>query len=169
VQRRQTTVNWLDIVIGIILVVGFFLGMKFGLIKALLLLVGLVIGIVVAGNFYTLLADQFSSLPVQVANVLAYLIILAVVMAVVSIIALILTKFATLIMLGWINTLGGGIFGLFLGCFLCAAILAIFVKYTGGGSTIASNSLLGRFLLDIFPVVLALLPSEFDSIRSFFD
>jgi membrane protein required for colicin V production len=162
-------VNWLDIVICILLVVGFFVGMKIGLIKAILSLAGLIIGIIVAGNFYPTLADVFSGMPVQAANVLAYIIILVVVMAAVSIIALLLTKFLTLIMLGWINSLGGGVFGLFLACLLCGAILAVFAKFTGGGASIASDSLLGRFLLDIFPVVLALLPTEFDTIRGFFD
>ena len=48
-----------------------------------------------------------------------------------------------------------------------AALLAIWVKWLSVGSTI-TESVVSAFLLEKFPLILALLPGEFDAIRSFF-
>ena len=47
------------------------------------------------------------------------------------------------------------------------ALLAAWVKFFGAGETII-QSILAGFLLDNFPLVLGLLPQEFDAVRSFF-
>jgi hypothetical protein len=49
-----------------------------------------------------------------------------------------------------------------------AALLKEVISQNGGGGNIISNSFIGSFLLDKFPLVLALLPDEFDTIHSFF-
>ena len=49
-----------------------------------------------------------------------------------------------------------------------AAILAVWVKYVGAGGTIEGSFMAG-FFLDSFPIVLGLLPKEFDSVREFFN
>ena len=45
--------------------------------------------------------------------------------------------------------------------------LTMWANFLGPGDAI-SGSALARLLLDSFPVVLTLLPAEFDSVRSFF-
>jgi len=70
------------------------------------------------------------------------------------------------IMLGWVDRFGGAVLGLILGALSVSAILAIVIKYTN--SSLITNSKLAGFFLDKFPVVLWLLPSEFDNIRNFF-
>jgi len=74
---------------------------------------------------------------------------------------------ASVMMLGWVNHLGGAALGLVLGAIFCGALLAIWVKWMGAGDTITA-SMIAPVLLDKFPGVLALLPEEFDAIRSFF-
>ena len=161
--------NWLDTVIIIILAVSAFFGLKTGIIKAVLSLVGVILGVVLAGQYYGALADvlPFFSEPSKVANIVAFAIILVVVMVVAAVLARFLKWAASVMMLGWVNHLGGAAFGLFMGAIFCGALLAIWVKWLGAGSTI-SESLLSIFLLDKFPLVLALLPDEFDAVRSFF-
>jgi membrane protein required for colicin V production len=160
--------NWLDIVIAIILVINLFIGLKSGLIKMVVSLVGLVVGIFLAGHYYHSLAGRLTFISSDNgAGIVAYVIILVVVLVAAAIIAWALSKLASAIMLGWLNHLGGAVLGLIMGGFFVGSILAIWAKYGGGGDTI-SNSLLGRFLLDKFPLVLALLPGEFDTVRSFF-
>jgi membrane protein required for colicin V production len=160
--------NWLDIIIAIILVIGLFFGLKAGLIKAVISLAGLILAIFLAGRFYQGLADKLTFISSdKVAGIVAYIIILVVVMIAAAIIAWLLSKLVSAIMLGWINHLGGAIFGLLIAGIFIGAILAIWARYGSGGDTI-SNSFLGSFLADKFPLVLALLPGEFDSIRSFF-
>ncbi len=160
--------NWLDIVILIILAVNVFIGLKTGLIKMVISLAGLILGIFLAGRFYQTLADKLTFISSdKAASVVAYIIILLVVMIVAAIIAWLLSKIISAIMLGWLNHIGGAVFGLIVAGIFIGAILAIWAKYGNGGNTI-SHSFLGAFLLDKFPLVLALLPSEFDTIRALF-
>jgi membrane protein required for colicin V production len=73
----------------------------------------------------------------------------------------------SLVMLGWINRLGGAALGVFLGALFVAAILAIWVKFASPGEIIY-NSKIAPVLLNKLPFVLGLLPSDFKSVRDFF-
>ena len=160
--------NWLDIVILIVLAINVFIGLKIGLIKMVVTLAGLILGIFLAGRFYQSLADKLSFISSEKgAQIVAYLIILVLVLIVAAVVAWLLSKVISAILLGWVNHLGGAIVGLFLSAIFIGAILAVWAKYGGGTNTI-SHSWLGKLLVDKFPLVLALLPSEFNSIRSFF-
>ena len=160
--------NWLDIVIVVAIAIPTLIGLRIGLIKAALSLVGLIVGVILAGRYYVLLSQQLAFIPqAGVAKVVAFAIILIGIMVVASVLARLLTWAASVVMLGWVNRLGGAIFGLVLGAIFCGALLAIWVKFLGTGGIIAESGL-ATVLLDRFPVVLALLPREFDAIRSFF-
>ncbi len=161
--------NWLNIVIIVALAISTFLGLRIGIIKAVLSLAGVIVGVVLAGQYYVALADvlPFFSETSNVAKVVAFAIILIIVMAIAAVAARFLKWAASVTMLGWVNRLGGAVFGLVLGAIFCGALLAIWVKWLGVGSTI-TESFVSAFLLDKFPLILALLPDEFDAIRSFF-
>ena len=159
--------NGLDILISIILVIFLFIGLTIGLIRTVFSLIGLILAIFLAGRFYVPLADLLP-LSDNWPRIVAYIIILLVVLIVVAVIAVILDKFFSAVMLGWLNRLGGAVFGVVLGGVFCAAVLAIWAKY-GTGIDVASGSVIARFLLDKFPVVLALLPSEFNNVKNFFE
>ncbi len=159
--------NWLDIVIIVVIVVAIFTGLRAGLIKAVLSLAGLIIGVLLAGRFYIPLSEQLTFIPqAGVAKVVAFAIILVAVMLIAGITAALLKWTVSIIMLGWVNRLGGAVFCGLLGAIFCAALLAIVVKFLGAG--VIAESGLATLLLDRFPLVLALLPQEFDGIRSFF-
>ena len=159
--------NWLDIVIIVALVIPIFTGLKQGIIKAALSLAGLVVGVILASNFYEQLANILSFISNKdVANVASFIIILVVVLVIANVLAALLKVTAKAVMLGWVDRLGGAIFGLLMGAIFMGAILATFVKFFG--SDLITESLLAGFLLDKFPIVLGLLPSEFDVIRDFF-
>ena len=160
--------NWLDIVILVVVAGGVFLGLKIGLIRAVLSLAGLIVGIFLAGHYYVPLSERLTFIPqAGVAEVVAFAIILIGVMVVAGVLAKFLKWAVSAIMLGWVNRLGGAVFGLVLGALFCGALLATcgkFLDITG----IISESSLAAILLDRLPAVLALLPEEFDAIRSFF-
>lgn len=160
--------NWLDIVILVVMASGTVLGLRVGLIKAALSLGGVVFGVMLAGRYYAPLAEQLSFIPqARVAEAVAFTLILIGVMLIAGILARLLQWATSAVMLGWVNHLGGAIFGLALGAILCGALLAIWVEFFGiAGAIIESN--LAILLLDYFPIVLALLPDEFDAVRSFF-
>ena len=160
--------NWLDIVIIVALVFPAFIGLKRGLIKSVLSLAGLIIGVVLASNFYDSLAKVLGFIPNEnVANIVAFILILVVVMVIAALLARLLKFIASVTMLGWVDHVGGAIFGFLMGAILCGALLAIWVKFLGTG--LITESFLAGVLLDKFPLVLALLPSEFDAIRDFLD
>ena len=160
--------NWLDIVLLVIMAGGIFVGLRIGLIKATLSLVGLILGIILAGRFYVPLSEQLTFIPqASVAEVVAFAIILIGIMLIASILAAVLKWLASLVMLGWVNRLGGAVLGLVLGALLCSALLATWAKFFGVAGAV-SESVLAVVLLDRFPAVLSLLPDEFDVIRSFF-
>jgi membrane protein required for colicin V production len=69
-------------------------------------------------------------------------------------------------MLGWLDHLIGGILGLITSAITWGAILALWVKFFSADAV--SGSALAKILLQNFPLVLALLPSDFDSVKNFF-
>jgi membrane protein required for colicin V production len=88
-------------------------------------------------------------------------------MIITGVLASVLKWIASVVLLGWVNRLGGAIFGFVLGAIFCSALLAIWAKFLGIEGPIAGSGL-ATLLLDQFPMVLALLPEEFDTVRSFF-
>ena len=160
--------NWLDIVIIVAIAITALIGLKIGIIKAVLFLAGLIVGVILAGHFYVPLSEQLAFIPqANIAKIVAFTIILIGVMVIAGVLTKLLKWAASVMMLGWVNHLGGAVFGLVLGAILCSALLATWVKFFGVTGAITESSLTA-LLLDRFPMVLALLPEEFDAVRSFF-
>ena len=160
--------SWLDIVLLVALVIPTFLGLRIGIIKAVLSLAGLIVGVLLAGRFYVPFSEQLTFIPQDnVAKIVAFIIILAGTMVVATVLASLLKRVVSAILLGWVNRIGGAIFGLVLGATFFAALLAVWGKFVSIGETIAESAL-ARLLLDYLPLVLTLLPDEFDTVRSFF-
>ena len=160
--------NWLDIAILILIVIPTLIGLEAGIIKAILSLAGIIIGVILAGQFHEALGEQLTFIPQpNIANIVAFAIILIGVMIIAAVAASLLKWITSAVMLGWVNRLGGAVFGFVLGAIFCSALLAIWSKFLGAGETI-TESALAILLLDRFPMILALLPGEFDTIRSFF-
>jgi membrane protein required for colicin V production len=160
--------NWLDIVILVVLAIAVVTGLKMGLIKAVLLVVGIIVGVVLAGHYSGPLGERLTFISSEgVAKGVAFAIIMLAVLAAAAIAAALLTWATRLVMLGWVNRLGGAILGLFLGAFFCGALLAMWVHFLGMADIIA-DSAIATVLLDRIPMVLGLLPAEFDNVRSYF-
>ncbi len=160
--------SWLDIIIVIVIAVFAFLGLRMGIIKAVLSLVGLIVGVVLAGRYYVPFSEQLTFISSDnIAKIVAFAVILIGVMVIARVAAGLLKRVVSMLMLGWVDRVGGAIFGLVLGATLCGALLAIWIKYLGMADVIA-DSALSFLLLDRLPMALALLPGEFDGVRSFF-
>lgn len=163
------TMNWLDIVIIVILVGSAFGGWRNGLIRSLLSLIGLLVGIKLAGTYYLSLAPRLSFVPDErAARIVAFVIVLAIVMLAALILGWLLTKIVSALTLGWLNGLGGMVFGLGMGAISIGALLAIWVRFFGINQVVADSGL-ARLLTDQLSVLLSLLPSEFDVIRNFLE
>ena len=157
--------HWLDIVIIVAIAITTFIGLKIGLIKAVLSLVGLIVGVVLARLFYVPLSEQLGFIPqATVAKVVAFAIIMIGVMIIAGVLAMVLKWITSVMMLGWVNRIGGAVFGLVLGAIICGAFLALWVEIFGAGEVIANSSLAS--ILSRFPSVLGLMPGEFGSTGS---
>ncbi len=159
--------NWLDVLILVIIGFATVSGLRTGLIKAVFTLAGVIIGIILAGRLYVPFSEQLTFIPQDnIARIVGFIIILGVVMVVAGVLASVLNWIASLVMLGWVNRLGGAIIGFIFGAFFCGALLSIWVKFIGISAPIAGSEL-AILLLDRLPLALALLPEEFNTIRSF--
>lgn len=159
--------NWLDIILLVMLFVPTFIGLRKGLIKTALSFAGLLIGVVLAGNFYKPVSRIFGFIDNEnVAYILAFILILALVMVAAFLLARLLKSVINLTMMGWVDNFGGAALGFLSGFLFLGAILATWVKFFG--SDLVTESFLGKVMLDYFPLALGLLPSEFDAIKDFF-
>ena len=160
--------NWLDATIIVSSIIFGVLGLWKGAIKAAFGIAGLIGGIALAGHYYGRFATILSSEGAAWAGITAYAIILIATLVIASLVGWFVAKLVHITMLGWVDRLVGFILGAGVGTMLCAAILAIVSKYFPSAETIITQSAVAKFLMDQFPLLLALLPKEFDFIRDFF-
>ncbi len=160
--------NWLDIVILIIILASAVSGFVSGLIKSVFSLVGLIVGIVLAGRYYVAFSSNLGFIPGDSGpRIGAFIIIFLAVMLVATLLGIILTKIISAIMLGWLNRIGGAALGVVLGAFFAASLLAIWIQ-VGSPGDFMTDSKLAPILLDKLPLVLGLLPPEFNNVQQFF-
>ena len=137
-----------------------------GLTNTVLPLVIIIIGVALAGIFYDNMAELLSSwLQSRTQATIAGFMIVFVLVMVTSIeLYLILSSFAgkypRIPMMGWVDNLGGIVFGLVIGGIISGSILTVIAVDAGSGmSTTIKESALASVFLDQFPFVLHLLPS----------
>ncbi|MBM4444018.1 MAG: CvpA family protein [Chloroflexi bacterium] len=165
--------NWVDGVIIIVALIAAFSGLRQGLIMAVFGLLGLIAGVAFAGWASDPLAGRISSDGAEWAHVLAFIIILVIVMVAFHIAGMIIKQFVKLIMLGWVDSLGGAMLGLFVGSLLATAVLIAVGKWAArvgatGVEEAIGNSPLAELLMDSFRFLLLLLPGRFEVVRDFF-
>lgn len=154
--------NFLDIIIVIVLAISFFFGLGTGLVRGIFSLLGIIVGLVLARQFYTAFSDSMAT------QVLTFIIISAVVTGVISLLGSIVKKVLHVMMLGWLDHLGGALLGVVIGGTLIALALLAYLHFFGPNSTITS-SVVSRLLMDKLSWVLGLLPGKFaEPLKSFF-
>jgi len=158
--------NWLDIVLLILLGLSAFQGLMRGLIKTIFSIIGVIVAIMVASRFYDTVSGWFGFAENAVFNAFSFVVILVAIMVIFSLLANLLRSFTSAVLLGWADRLGGALFGLLIGALLLGAALSVWISLFS--PAIAAESSIAGFLAGKFPLVLALLPSSFDSVRDFF-
>ncbi len=122
--------NWVDIIIVIILVVGLGKGLTNGFVRGIFGIAALVLGIVLAAGNYGQVAEiLFSRLQVgaDAQAILGFLVIFVVVLILVSVVGRIITKALKLISLGWMDRLAGGVLGLVMASIFTGVVLLLVV------------------------------------------
>jgi len=123
--------GFIDIIIGALLVFGFYKGFKNGLFVELASLVAFFVGIFIAIKFSYIVAGLFEknvSWSPKTVQVFSFIITLGMVVAVIHLAAKALSGLASFAFLGWANTLGGGLFGALKTALFIGIILNLFQK-----------------------------------------
>jgi len=145
--------NWLDIVIIVVVALLGIAGLRQGMIRTVFGIAGLIGGIFLAGRYYDELAALLFPSGAIWANIAAYAIIAVATLVVAGVIGWLLAKLIHFAALGWLDRLVGCILGVVIGGLLCAAILAIVVKYYPGMEATINQSIIARFLVGGFPLL----------------
>ena len=123
---------FLDIFIGLLLIVGLWNGLKNGLLIEISSILALIAGIFGAIHFSYIVGDYLSEnmqWNESYINLASFIITLIVIMLAVKFAGKLLTKIADItIILGLINKIAGAIFGLLRSAIILGAILAFFEK-----------------------------------------
>jgi len=166
--------NVLDLILIVSLFISFLTGFWRGLIKSLGAFVGLIVGVFIAGVFYTDLAiwvSEYLSWSEKILNVIAYIVILIITAKVVDIIFRLLDKtfkfFAVIPFLKTVNRLAGGAFGLLQGVILLGLGLFIYSKYAFWGllDNQIIKSQIAPMLIFLVKFLLLLLPENLKEIE----
>ena len=161
--------NWVDAIIIVIALIGAYIGYKNGLIRAFFSIVGLIVGVVVAGQWSDSLADKFSPGGALWASVLSFALIVIIILIIANIVGLVIRRFVKFMLMGWVDSLGGILFGFLVGALLVAAVLTAVVNWEWfNGDTLSGvrqaidDSPLANVLMEKFALFRGLLPDDFD-------
>ncbi len=157
--------NWLDVVLGAFVILAALAGLVQGLIKTLLPLIGLMAGVVVAGNYYKSLADHISNS--TAGHVAAFAIIVLIFLIAFWVLAMVLHGLLKLMFLGWIDHLAGFVLGAVLGFIIAGAVLDVLLVNDTGTSTIAQSGV-ANLMAKKIPLALAFLPGSFDRVKDIY-
>ena len=123
--------SYLDIVLAILLVLGFIRGLKNGLFVELSSLVSLILGIYFAIKFSSFAKEILIRLVhwnPKTIQIVAFIITFVLILISISLLAKFLTKIANFAYLGWINNLGGGFFRVIKTVLIISVFLNLFEK-----------------------------------------
>lgn len=155
--------NWVDVLIVGIMLLGLVYGIVKGFIGQTFLLVGVVLGIVLSTRNYSVLGKLIGE-KIQnpnISNILGFVLIFIVIVIIFVILGKILEKSLKAMKLGWINSIGGMLLGLFGSGIAIGTLLVIFMKYPlFGVDAVITKSKLSPFFLKFVKSLWKLLSPE---------
>ena len=157
--------NWLDAVILIILVGFTVAAFRAGLIREVVTLVAVVLGVLIAGHYYDDLADDVLLFikNAKAARVIAFLSLFGSIALLGQLAAFLMKQAVSMLLLGWVDHLAGGAFGLLKGLVLVELFLMLFATYPYLGLDKAiDGSAVAPLFLDHGAALLKILPGEFN-------
>ncbi len=156
--------NGFDFVILLTCGICTILGIYWGLIRQILAVVGLLVGIIIAGRYGSEVAAWLSSFIASdmLAGALGFLLVLVSVSALASLVASLLRLFVGLLFLGWLDHVLGGGLGFIQAVLICATILLVAITFPlPAWQTAVDQSHLADPVLRIGWLLLPLLQDEF--------
>jgi len=124
--------NWFDVVLLVIIFASFVSGLKTGLARVVLHLMATIVGLIAGFWCYGLVAEKIStyiSSPLP-AKIVGFSVIFVGVMLLGSLLGWLAARLFSLIGLGWLDHLLGGLAGLVRGAVIVAAVVAVLLAFT---------------------------------------
>jgi len=165
--------DFIDIVLAALLVFGLIKGLRNGLFVELASLVAFFIGIYAAIKFSFIIKAMFEnavSWSPKTVQVSAFVITLIIVAVGIHLLAKMLSGLANFAFLGWMNTLGGGVFAVLKTILLLGIVLSLFQKVNLNNMLISKetqeNSLLFNPVLKTSELCLPVLTDWFAELKA---
>ncbi|SFB00886.1 membrane protein required for colicin V production [Flavobacterium swingsii] len=162
----------IDIVLGALLVFGFYKGFKNGLFVELASLISFFVGIFVAVKFSYIMSDFLTKLvswSPKTIQVSAFILTLLLVVVAIHLLAKVFTGIVSFAFLGWANTLAGGLFATIKTALLIGIVLSLFQKVNINDMIVSKetqeNSLLFNPCVKISEAMLPVLTDWFKDLK----
>ncbi|UCF78531.1 MAG: CvpA family protein, partial [Candidatus Eiseniibacteriota bacterium] len=154
--------NWLDVTILVILVVGIIQGLVKGFVRQAFSLLGLIFAIIIAFRYHDILArylGRWIDHPVALV-ILSFVLVLVVVVLLFKLIGLAARAAISAVSIGWLDRLAGGVFGLLKAVVIVAVLFGLFVLCSDTPTKPVAESTLTPAILEVSYVIARFLPSE---------
>jgi len=125
--------NWMDIIISIVALVGLVIGWRMGLLGAIFNVLGVVVGVFLAARFSDDISAWFTERGTSdaIATVLGYVVIIVAVFVGAQVARGFAKRMLNLVFLGWVDSLGAIAVGLLFGFALSGALILATARFSG--------------------------------------
>ncbi len=155
--------NLLDLGIIVVLLLIGLRGFYRGLLQEISVIVGLVSGLIIAAHYYLRLARLVSHwvhTPLY-SRIISFLVILVLSYWLIRVAGHLLHRFLSVIYLGSLDRLLGGVFGVIKGAVILGFILTVITLVVPKDSKLLQESIAAPYLKSMYNQTLSLLPEEF--------
>ena len=156
----MTSITILDLGIGVLILLFLVRGLLRGLVHEVAGLIGIFLGLFLAGRFYPLLMPQFAGVIENSRWVagLSYAAIFILALIFVGLCVVIIKRFMPMTLTTWLDSLLGALVGFLKGVFVCAIILALMQRFVPG-SPFLRDAILPEYIDVFVALARSLLPA----------
>jgi len=157
--------NTFDVIVIVILAYSLLRGLFRGLLKEVASVAGVLGGFFAAYAFYAPAADYLKSFIANPAyrNILAFLAIFCIVVIVVNVVAVIIKYLLRIVFLGWVDRLGGFLFGALKGALIVSVVFLALTAFLPKGTPIIRDSVTAPYVAVAAEQLSALISSDIKS------
>lgn len=168
-EYPERLLNWLDLTVLALVGVPALLGFRAGLIRGAATLAGIIVGIILASQFQGL-AARLLGLVIEdetMARAAGFVLILFASILAAWLLAALLQRVLSLLLLGWLDRVGGALLGLLMGALIASVVLLVMdlLPIPGARAAVEGSAFAPLFQRLLLPLVKGL-PGEIGSIAT---
>ena len=162
--------NYLDVIFLIIILFFTFNGLRRGLVKVVGGILGIFVGIYLAGLFYLQFSEWLQALTslfgTTEANIISFIIVFIIANRLFAVVIFLLDKIVSIPIISSINKFLGGVLGFLQGLLIITLIVTLFANLGsfGGADNVLSNSRIAPYAEKVITIIKPFLPTDLKSI-----